>query len=301
MGACTPCPAGEYASHTGSVACAPCPSGSVANNGAGTRSVSCSLCSAGSASNDGQACTPCPTGCVRVSTCSPLPPGCIAVVLLFVLCAHLRACVAPCGRYFAPAAGAPNCTICPSGSTNTGTSNTDCESCPQGFHRSVTDVANHVTVCSLCDLGKISNAGACRPPECVVACSYALTSVPPTGSEECHACVMGTFAEADRVTCTTCPANTYRLSAAQGSTCDGLCTQGKYSDAGAVSVSDCENCVAGFYGVGDGQGCAECPAGKYSSAGATSCTGARSPASCWRRCCTFALPLTPCWPFVTQR
>ena len=88
------------------------------------------------------------------------------------------------------------------------------------------------------------------------------------GKEQCKGCPVGTFLDATGSQsvddCQACPQGTYNddVSASQ---CKG-CPTGKFLNVTGSSADDCQDCAAGKFAAGIGQGiCQDCAAGKFAT------------------------------------
>lgn len=230
---CYVCPAGEYASSTGTVTCDACPSakysdgtipsteycedcsagyGDPTMTGADDAANGCGKCQAGTYSDgDGVACQACPAGqdsgigAAYVSSCSDCPQGRYADGS-GVVCSDCFE------GYYCPNLGTsdPRDTPCSAGedSPSGSTTSSDCNACNYGYH-----------------------ANSTIGPGCTV-------------------CGHGTYnADNTATSCTACPNGKYGYSGSlyYSSHCQSCTNEGMFAPAGSGYASDCEWCGAGFY------------------------------------------------------
>ena len=184
----------------------------------------------------------------------------------------------PMGTYTADT-GSTTCKYCPTGTYHilTGaTSNTDCVGCNPGSYLSWTGYPK----CSLCGLNTYSylvNQVAC------LLCpngTYS-TSLGASSLSGCMGCPEGTYMpNTDVRDCAACGPGTYQTGTGYyGTSLQCLtCVVGKYfSGSGATSVTDCVDCLPGYYGtmLNNIPACILCTYGTYQTGygliGSTSC------------------------------
>ena len=176
------------------------------------------------------------------------------------------ACLACAGNRLSPSASssADACYYPPCSPGYSG-SNGACSACPVGKYKTV---AGNAT-CTDCAAGKYSSTnaiGSVTEDDCDPCRA---NSISPSGSDGAYLCICiaGYFG----ITCTACPAGTYKSELGRDDACTN-CIAGKSStEVAATSASTCLPCESGKYSI-EGNACTACPAGTYqNSTGASTC------------------------------
>ena len=271
---CFSCPQGKYG--TNGIQCTGCSKGFFAAN---VNSKQCSACPAGKYSTCSTGdecaitnCTNCPIGKFRsftgASSCDKVPNGtvvnkdasgydyCKAGTISVENRNECHRC--PKGKSTKGASGASICETCLAGKAAVSIGSPTCDSCGPG-----TFSANNPEECSLCPLGKFSNAPQDNAMCYSCESGHVATSL---GSTNCTRCGPGTFSDDDPTKCTLCPVGKQQPFISERS-CE-LCDRG-YA-ASATGTHLCQKCTQGKTSAGyidqinkrGGTRCEFCPPGK---------------------------------------
>ena len=300
---CEKCPAGTFASASGSVECVECGKGRYAPPG----SSACYQCAHGSYADvvKAAACTACPSGKTMAAVtnrssaaeCLQIcPPGSAASQesLQTPLGSAGWCQVCPAGK-FNNVTGALACSACPRASYSAANSS-GCTACPAGFTTWPSGGTAPSDCGALCPAGKFSLSGGDAPGtgSCSVSCASNCTvncvALAPSGAQFSD-CVNQCNGDCD----SGCSSNCTRdcVASAQSATqfsecidrCNGggdsgrceACATGTYSDFSGATA--CQSCPEGSSTYGPGQtGCeGECQSGSFSSTnGLQPCTSCPS-------------------------